>query len=86
MVDLFSSYNCQVQIEIWLIDGDPTVLSLPSNYMNCSGFELNGHSRLEALEVVTCRPPVRCWMDIWRDLEEVQNWPLQPPRDISDSL
>ena len=34
---------------------------------------------LEVLEAATYRLPVWCWKDTWRDLEEVQNWPLQMP-------
>jgi len=49
------------------------ILSLFSNYMSRLGFELNGHSRSEVLEVATCHSPVWCWMNTWRDLEGVEN-------------
>jgi len=52
------------------------ILSPPSNYMNRSGSESNGHSQSDVLEVATCRSPVWCWVDMWCDLEEVKNWPL----------
>jgi len=53
---------------------------------------MNGHSRSEVMEVITCRSPIWCWMDTWRDLEEVRIWPLQlfthdwPPINCWDNV
>jgi len=59
VVDLFSSYNCRVQIEIWLRDSHNWFYLLLT--IRTARF-LNRMGMSEILEVAMCRLSVWCWM------------------------
>ena len=78
VIDLFPSCNYWVQMEIWFRDKD-SILSLASNCRNRLEFELNEVSRSEVPKAATFRMLDWCWISTWRDLREVENWPLYFP-------